>query len=287
MASRTVLEELARRVLDLPDDFTEDDVQSEFRTKSSEWHPDVNDDDDAGEMFIAAKAARDVLLGDIDFSDATDKRNAKEKLEDFFPEDVVDEVKQESGKSVGYRSTAEQRSDPESYTNTDFAKAGPDEKREIMKDVALGVETTIIFQSVQNMYEAGYMEEDFFEDVNEYIGEASSDVIDFSDYYNATKDSLRDEVTEGFFIESAEKIQESLEMEYGEGTTIREVARIVSHFLVQGGIDLGSIGRFVGSGFTGRDDNFTRDHPLGGHGRRRRRSRDFNFSRDSDKWTRK
>lgn len=285
MANVTLLEELASRVLEVDTDATDSQIQQAFRDKSSDWHPDVSDDPNAQDKFVAAQAARDVLLGDIDFSDPDSTRNARRNLAQLFSESVVENIDQETSSDVGYRSEAETRSDPEGFTRADFAGASPGDKRQMIKEVALGVETVIIYQAVEGMYETGYREEDFFEDVNDYVGEARQDTIDFDDYYQATKEGLRDEVTESLFINNCEKIQENLQVEYGQGTNIREVARIVAHFMVQGGIDIGDVGRFVGGGGISDDSPYTRDHPLGGHGRGRRG--DPRYTRGGDKYTRR
>jgi len=284
MVNATLLEELAARVLDVPPDADEDEVSAAFRDKSSDWHPDISDAPDAQQRFIAAQTARDVLLGNIDFSDFDKSRTAKSSLSHLFDESEVAELSESTKDRASYQSTAEARGNPESYTQADIAGATPDEKREMMKEIALGVETVIVYQSVEGLYERGYDEGQFFSDINDYIGEASKDRIDFSDYYEATKDSLREQVNEELFIDSCGKIQENLQSEYGEGTNIREVSRIVAHFMVQGGIDLGHFGRFVGGRRSGGDDRFTRDHPLGGHGRGRRS--DPRYTRGDDRFSR-
>ncbi len=285
MVNRTLLEELAARVLEVEPDASEKEVSSAFKDKSSEWHPDVSDDPNANEKFIAAEAARSILLGELDFSDRDKVRSARNNLSELFSESEINQLDRETSAEVGYRSGAEERSDPSGYSRQDFVGASPGEKREMIKEIALGVETVIIYQAVEGMFETGYDQEQFFKDVNDYVGEARSDTIDFDDYYEATKDSLRDEVTEGLFVNSCQKIQENLQQEYGNGTNIREVSRIVSHFMVQGGINIGDVGRFVGGGGVGDDDRFTRGHPLGRHGRGRRS--DPRFTRGGDKYTRR
>lgn len=285
MVNRNLLEELASRVLEVDPDAEEEEITAAFRDKSSTWHPDVADDDVGTDKFIAAQAARDVLLDDVNFSDPNDVNTARKNLSRLFDDSEISEIEKDTSHGVGYRSEAEQRSDPEGFSRRDFAGASAEDKRQMIKEIALGVETVIIYQSVEGMYEIGYTEQDFFEDVNEYIGEASSDTIDFDDYYQATKGSLREEVTENLFINTCEKIQDNLQNEYGAGTNIREVARIVAHFMVQGGIDLGDVGRFVGGGGIGGDDRFTRSHPLGRHGGGRRSS--GKFTRGGRRYTRR
>jgi len=285
MVNSTLLRELAARVLDVPVDADEDMVSEAFREKSSSWHPDVSDEPDAMQKFIAAQSARDVLLGNIKFSNADKTRSAKDNLSALFDESEIDDIDESTSKDVGYRSSAETRTDPSQYTQRDVAGASSGEKREMMKEIALGVETTIIFQAAQGLYEQGYEEGDFFDDVNSYIEEARADSIDFGDYYQATWESLRNEVTEELFLNSCEKIQETLQTEYGEGTNIREVARIMAHFMVQGGIDIGDAGRFVGRADMGGDERFTRGHPLGRHGRGRRR--DSRYTRGSNRYERR
>lgn len=285
MVSSNLLEALAQRVLEVGEDADEEEIQAAFREKSSSWHPDVSDDDDATDKFIAAQAARDVLLGDIDFGDPDEARTAQSNLSEIFSDDEIDDLDKETSEQVSYRSEAETRTDPSGYTREDFVGADTGEKRQMIKDIALGVETVIIHQAVEGMYERGYTEEDFFDDINEYVGEASKDQIDYGDYYEATKDSLRSEVTEALFINSCEKIEENLQQEYGQGTNIREVARIVAHFMVQGGINIGQVGRFVGGGGVSDDPRYTRSHPLGGHGRGRRQDR--RYTRGGDKYERR
>lgn len=285
MVNTTLLEELASRVLEVDTDASDNEVQNAFRDKSSDWHPDVNDAPDAREKFVAAQTARDILLGEIDFSDPDATRTARRSLSELFSDSEMESIDKETGSHVGYRSEAETRSDPEQYTQADFAGADPGEKRQMMKEVALGVETVIIYQAVEGMYDTGYREDDFFEDVNDYVGEARSDTIDFNDYFEATQGGLRDEVTRSLFINNCEKIEENLQVEYGQGTNIREVARIVAHFMVQGGIDIGDVGRFVGGGGISDDSPYTRSHPLGGHGRGRRG--DPRYTRGGDKYTRR
>lgn len=285
MVNRNLLEQLAAKVLEVDVDASEDEINEAYREKTSQWHPDVSDDPDATDKFTAASEAQDILLGDVDFSDPNSTRNAMNILTRIVDEDEVRGMRSETEKEVGYRSEAEARADPSEYSRQDFVGADPSEKREIMKEMALGVETMIIYRSVEGMYESGYGQEDFFEDINDYVGEASGDIIDFNDYYEATKDSLRDGVTRQLFVNSCEKVEENLQEEYGEGTNLREVARIVSYFMVQGGIRIGDIGRFVGTGPFGRDDRFTTSHPLGGHGSRR--GRDSRFTRGSDRYERR
>lgn len=285
MANPRLLKELAARTLEVDADASEDEVMSAYRQKSSDWHPDVSDDPDASEKFQAATAARDVLLGDVDFTDPDEVRSRRNNLAYLFDDDEVEEIQSRTESEVGYTSSADTRTDPGEYSRADFVGADPREKREMMKEVALGVETVIIFQSVEGMYEMGYDQEDFFEDVNDYIGEASEDQINFGDYYEATKGSLREEITRNLFINSCEKVQDNLQAEYGAGTNIREVARIVAHFVVQGGINIGDVGRFVGGGPMGGDDRFTRSHPLGRHGRTRRSDR--RYTRGGDQYERR
>lgn len=285
MATSGLLKELASRVLEVDVDASEKEIKAAYRDKSSDWHPDVSDDPDAQDKFIAAGNARDVLLGDMDFSDPAQVKNTKDSLSILFSEEELNEIDREKGSRVNYRSEAETRSDPQSYTREDFVGATPDDKREMMKDIALGVETVVIYESVEGMYLMGYDQDDFFNDVNDYIGEASEDQIDFEDYYEATKDSLRDEVTKELFINSCEKVQDNLQSEYGEGTNIREVARIIAHFMVQGGINIGDLGRFVGRSDIGDDPRFTRSHPLGRHGRGRRG--DPRFTRGGRRYSRR
>jgi len=285
MVNRRLLEEMAARVLDVPVDAGDDEISAAFRQRSSDWHPDTNDGPEAEDRFKAANRAKEVLSGDIDFSDQNNVRSAKRSISYLFDEGYMEQPDIDAGGGTEYQSSAEARADPESYTQADIAGATPDEKREMMKEIALGVETTIVYQSVEGLYQTGYDEGQFFAEINDYIGEADKDRINFNDYYEATSESLREEVTEELFVDSCGKIQENLQSEYGEGTNIREVSRIVAHFMVQGGIDLGHFGRFVGGRRARGDDRFSRDHPLGGHGRRRRS--DPRYTRGDDRFSRR
>lgn len=285
MVKRNLLVELASRVLEVDTDASDSEVDSAFRRRSSEWHPDVSDDDDAQEKFLAARVARDVLLGDIDFTDSQDIRNAKDSLSAIFEEDVISDISREVSGPTEYSSSAETRSDPREYADAASGPRGGGIDRELQKEVALGVETVIIYEAVSNMYDFGYQQGDFFKDVNDYVGQADKDRIDFGDYYEATKGSLRDEVSRELFISSCEKIQDSLQDEYGQGTNIREVARIVAYYMVQGGINIGNFSNFVGRSDMGGDDRFTRGHPLGRHGRGSRG--DSRFTRDSGRYERR
>lgn len=282
MVDEKLIEEMAAKVLGIDRHASDDEIDDAWNEKVKGSHPDASDSDGSAEEFQAATTARKILKEDIDLSDPNTLRNIRDDLTK-----VVDEgdVRRDSGideGGVGYSSSAERRTSPGEYTRQDFARASAEEKREMMKEVALGIETTIIFNGVKNLYERGYLEEDFFEDINEYIGEASTERIDFEDYYEATKHNIRDGVAKEFFLDTMENVQDNLQREYGQGTNIREVSRIVAHFIIKGGVDIGDVGNFVGRGDIGDDPRFTRDHPLGGHGSMSRG--DSRFTRDDDRF---
>lgn len=274
MPSYNLLEILAARVLDVSPSADESMVQSAYRDKVGDWHPDVSDDPDAQEKFLAADTARNILTGEIDFSDADRVSTAESTLRRLFSDDEIEEAARESADTPRYSSSAQKRTDPESYTPEDFMGMSQQERSEMIQRVALGVETTIVYEAIQGLYEQGYDKADFFHDINDYIGSQHPDSIDFGDFYEATEDSLRQGVTEKLFSESIEKVQSELQQEYGDGATLREVGRIVSYFIVQGGIDLGIGARFVGSSSFGRDDRFSR-----GRGSDPRFGRDSRFDR--------
>lgn len=270
MTTHNLLEILSARVLDVDVDAPDSAVHGAYRDKVGEWHPDVSDDPQAEAKFKAADTARDILVGELDFSDTDKVRTAESTLKDLFPESEIKEAAKESADTPGYSSSAQKRTNPESYDVEDFMGMSQEERSEMVQRVALGVETTIIYDAIQGLYEQGYTRDDFFDDINEYIGETHPENIQFEDYYEATGDSLRGNVTRELFLDSISKVQDELQNEYGEGATLREVGRIVSYFIVQGGIDLGFAGRFVGDSRFGRDERFSRG-----------RSSDRRFGRDS------
>lgn len=258
MTSHNLLEVLSAKVLGIEPDADDDKVEEVYRNKVRDWHPDVSDDEDAEEKFKAADTARDVLLGDINFGERSEVSTAESTLKSLFDEGEIEEAARESEPSARYTSTAQKRTDPDSYSAEDFMGMSEEERSEMVQRVSLGVETTIIYQSVRGLYEKGYSKADFFNEINGYIGNNPLDEVGFNDYYKATKDSLRDGVSKELFIESVEKVQSELQNEYGEGATLREIARIISYFIVQGGVDLGIGARFVGDDRFGRDDRFSR-----------------------------
>lgn len=265
MPNETSLEIMASKILDVSKDPSEDEVQDAYRRKSKEWHPDISDDPEAGEMFKAVNQARDILIpsrGEFSFSDADDVTTAKNIFTRVLDEDEVEgaiEEADEASRSTEYRGSTEKRTDPSGYSEADFTHGSASERSDTVKTVALGIETRIIFDAVSNLYSSGYSREDFFNEVNEYVEDYTGDSLTFSDFYEATDDNLRPEVTEELYVNTVERQQESLEEEYGQGTTISEVAKIISYFMVHGSIDLGMSSRFVGSNPFGEDSRFGRD----------------------------
>lgn len=270
MPSYNLLEVLSGRVLGVNPGADEDEIRSAFQDKVTEWHPDVSDDPDAQDKFQAANTARDILLGEFNFGDPDRVNTAEGVLKRLFTEDELQEASRETSDTTSYRSAAQKRTDPDSYDVSDFMGMSGDERQEMIQRVALGVETTLVYQAVQGLYVQGYNKDDFFTDVNDYIGEAHPNEITFDDYWEATNDNVRANVSRDIFIESMEKVQAELQQEYGDGASLREVARIVAYFMVEGGINVGAPGRMVGDSRFGKDARFSR----GGRGSSR-------FGRDS------
>lgn len=258
MPQYNLLEILAARVLDVEVSAGDADVEAAYRDKVAEWHPDVSDAPNAEERFKAADTARKILLGEVDFGDPDEVNTAESTLKRLFTEVEIEEAAEETAGGARYQSSAKKRTDPQSYDVSDFMGMSEEERSEMVQRVALGVETTIIYEAVQGLYQNGYTKDDFFNDINEYIGEAHPESITFGDYYDATGDSLREGVSRDLFLDSIRKVQSELQNQYGEGATLREVGRIVAYFIVQGGIDLGFGARFVGDSRFGRDDRFSR-----------------------------
>jgi len=271
MPSYNLLEILAARVLGVSPSADDDTISSAYQQKVREWHPDVSDDPNATAKFKAADTARDILTGDLDFGDSDAVNTAENTLKDLFTETEIEDAARESTDTPRYSSSAQKRTDPQSYDVEDVMGMSKEERSEMIQRIALGVETMIIYESVQGLYEQGYSKDDFFHDVNDYIGSTSLDSMVFEHYYEATGHALREQVDRELFLDSISKVQDELQNEYGQGATLREVGRIVSYFMVEGGIDLG-----YGHKFVGDDSRFGRDERFSRGGRS-----DSRFGRDS------
>jgi len=261
MAEPIVLERLAAEVLDVSVDTPDDEVEDVHRDLVTEVHPDVSDAPNAAERFKAVNTAKDILVGDFDFADRASRSTAKETMSSIIGDEMVREIEESADTGPRYTGTAQKRTDPTGFDMSDFSGAGPDERAQMVKTVSLGVETMLVYQGVSNLYKTRYIREDFFEDVNDYIDTQDPERISYRDYYEATKEDLRQEVTREVFINSIQTFEEGLEQEYGQDTTISEVARIIAYFIVQGGVDIGLGERFIQSGAFGRDERFSRGRP--------------------------
>ena len=269
MSEVDLLENLAAKVLGISKDSPADEINSVTKEKKKEFHPDLKDERDTTEDFKAVNTAGDILTGEFDFTDSDKVRTAKEVMERVLAQSEIDDAKPTKKRS-GYKGEATSRRDPGSYNIEDISTMSKENREAMIKKVALGIETNILYEGVSSLYEQGYDKDSFFNDVNSYISEYEGETIAFGDYYEATEQSLRDDVTKSLFIDSAERVQDELQNEYGEGATLGEIARIISYFMIQGGIDLGYGERFVGDDRFGRDDRFS----SGGRG-------DSRFGRDS------
>lgn len=266
------IKEAARRVLGLDRNPSDDEIQSAFREMSGKYHPDVSDEEGAEGMFTAINQARDVLLGNENLSDESVQATSTNVFSRALGEEEISEIESGSFSTQEFSSDPVQRTDPTGFDPSDFVGMGSEERSEVTREIYLGVETLLVWQGVSNLYEAGYDRQDFFQDLNDYIGEEDPESIEDVDYYHATLDGIRDEVDMEVYLNSISRLESNLQKQYGQGANVSEIAKIIANFMVQGGLTIGESGRIVGGSRLGNDPRFGRDERFG---------RDTRFGRDS------
>lgn len=270
MVNRSLLEAIAAEVLDVDPDADESEVKSAYREKAKSWHPDTSDAPDAEEKFKAAGEARDILLGDVNFRDYENLEFRREVMERVLSESDVSEIEEEKGGSSTVSTGSGKRKRPGSFDIGGLGGLSGEEYREVAEQIVLGVETMIVYNSTSHLYRGTYSERDFFNDVNEYTEGRDLDSLGANDYYLATNDGLRENVNKKTFTATFDSIDRNLEDQYVEGTTLRQVAEVLATFIINGGIDIGFAGKFVGDSRFGSDSRFS--------------SRDSRFSRGDSRF---
>lgn len=257
------LKEAARMLMDIGDSVSEDEVSDRFTELAGEWHPDIDDREDASDRFKALNTARDILLDNVNLRDESTIATAENTLTDFISVNRLSDIDVPDPRSRGFASDPGERIDPTSVSRSDVSGVDPEERSEVMREVYLGVETLLVWQGTANLFDPDYTRQDFFRDLNGYIDNENPDDIQPSDYYNATSRGVRDDVTEENFVESIRTLELRLQDQYGSGASISEVARIISYFMVQGGFQIGPEGTVVGGNTFGGDPRFGRDSRFG------------------------
>lgn len=262
----SLLEILAARHLGVDVDASDQEVKSAFRAAASNWHPDISDEDNAQELYMAADRARQILLGNFNPANRDQVETIEDILFAVFSEDEIDTARDEADAGSSYSSAASKRADPTGFDQADFEGMDPDERRYLVTRLALGIETLIVWQGTEGLYKTEYMKEDFFRDVNKYIGDRELSEFKLQHYYRATQGGIRDGVGEDLYVDTVHKVEHNLQQEYGDGTTIREVGKIVAYFMMEGSMRLGDLDRFVGDMRYGRDSRFGRGDDRFGDG---------------------
>lgn len=257
MASQALLERLAEEILGLEEGYDEDDVKSNYRKLQGSLHPDVNDSPDAEEQFKAVQTAKEFLDGDLDLRTLNQRQNASDSMAYGLEQGKVSEIKRELSRQAGSSRTVDRGTGPDFHDVDDFIGASGAVRQSMIQELSIAIEGLLIYGAVQELYESGYSQIDFFDDVKEYIDGNEITDIDRSIYWKATRENSKTLTEKKDFDREVGKVQERLFDEHGPNAQMRDVANIMANLIASGMMDLGDVSNMAWEDiFSDGDDVF-------------------------------
>lgn len=253
---------LAERVLGLPLGYEESDIELRYRTFVTNVHPDVVDDElseEANRLFRTVDFSKDVLEDNISRSDITNVSSRIDLLEDVFDEpgmsslreeamddsedlgeEITEEVQEQRERRGGVDYTSrEKRKSPGDFDSSKFGAVTGEKREDLIEEVSLGMRVMLRFNAVDPLLKQGVTQEDFYNEVNDFIDETGKGSLSNGDYYASVKNLVRKQVTKDIFTGAIDRVESNLGQEYVPGAGIDEIADVIAMLVVDGQIKLG------------------------------------------------
>ena len=214
--SRSQLKELSAEVLGVDADADDSTIREAYRDKTKTFHPDVGDEPDK-DKFKAIDVAQDILRSDREYiEEKNDQRNASNAFIRALDRDI-EEAEDEVIEEVNIK-----------------------EEYQIAIDFAVSVMVDLAFSEIAEIFEIPPTSQKFEEALSAQIISAGYspqqlDTLTAGEMARFTDRFLIEDVTTEELEEILEDINEQVAQEYGFGSTIASVSKVIGT-LIAGGI---------------------------------------------------
>lgn len=214
--SRSKLEEFSADILDVDVDADDSTVRSSYRDKAKLYHPEGDESDK--DKFKAIDVAQDILRSDREYiEDKNDLKNATTILGRVVEKDTEEEEGDEVVEEVDIQ-----------------------EEYQIVIDFAVSVMVDLAFSEIAEIFEIPPTSQKFEETFSSQIISAGYspqqlDMLTAGEMARFTEGFLIDDVSTEELEEILEDINNQIAQQYGFGSTIASVSKIIGT-LIAGGI---------------------------------------------------